>query len=408
MNQTEETKNKTFKKIPGCDLGTTNSAIAFSVDGSNVEVITNEIGGRTTPSLIYFSPNGQIIIGENARKFMQTQPERVVYEVKRLIGRKYDDPSVQEFIKKSTYKIIKGPQGEAFVQVGQQEYSPIQLSAYILQEMKKIAQNRLPNQPICEIVITVPAHFNDAQRQATKDAGEVAGLKVERIINEPTAAALAYRLDKEKKETIAVFDLGGGTFDISIIEIDEGVFTVKATNGDTWLGGSDFDARIVQWLINKTREKLGIDLQKDNLALQRFKNEAVAAKHQLSKEEVYEFNLPFLAVDESTKAPLHLQAKLLRKEFEDIISDLLQKMVKPCQQCLKDAGTQRVDKVILVGGMSRVPAVQKVAETVFKLKPDKSVNPDEAVAIGAAIQGSVLTGSSKDVLLLMLTLYQLV
>lgn len=401
MNDEKEKNKKMFKKIPGCDLGTTNSAVAVFSSNNQVEVIANERGGRTTPSLIYFSPDGQIIVGDNARKYMETQPERVVYEIKRLIGRRYDDPNVQEFMKKCSYKIVCGASGEALAKIDQKEYSPVQLSAFILKEMKKIYQNYFPEQSVCEMVVTVPAHFNDAQRQATKDAGTVAGLKIERMINEPTAAAMAYGLDKnEGKELIAVFDLGGGTFDISIIEIENGVFSVKSTNGDTWLGGADFDAKLVQWLITKAKEKLNVDLSKDNLALQRFKNEAVVIKHHLSQAESYDINLVFITFDEKTKDPLNLQLKILRREFEDICDDLLQKMIKPCRQCLEDAKVDKVDKVLLVGGMTRMPAVQKIAKEIFKMEPNKSVNPDEAVAIGAAVQGSVLTGESRDILLI--------
>lgn len=399
MNQ-EENK-KIFKKIPGIDLGTTNSVASIIDVNNNPEVVVNESGSRITPSLVYFSKDGKIIVGEGARKYMNTEPDRVIYEAKRLIGRKYDEPAVREFAKKCSYKIVRGINGEASIKVGEKEYSPVQISAFILGEIKKTLQKRLPNQTINEVVITVPAYFNDAQRQATKDAGMVAGLKVERIINEPTAAAFAYGMNKgDKKEVAAVFDLGGGTFDVSIIELETGVVNVKATHGDSLLGGHDFDIRIVNFLINKAKEKLGVDLSEDILALQRFKEEAVLAKHHLSRADSYEFNLAYLSFNKRTNEPMHLQTKILKQEFEDLVSDLLERLVAPCQKCLKDSELERVDKVLLVGGMTRMPAVQRVARKIFNLEPDQTVNPDEAVAIGAAVQGSVLSGQNQDILLL--------
>ncbi|RLB79856.1 MAG: molecular chaperone DnaK [Deltaproteobacteria bacterium] len=388
-------------KIIGIDLGTTNSCVAV-MEGGDPVVIAKAEGRRTTPSMVAFTDSGERLVGQAAKRQAVTNPENTIFGVKRLIGRKYDSKEVQEDIKVLPYKIVKAPNGDAWVRVRGKDYSPSEISAMILQKMKQTAEDYL-GEKVTEAVITVPAYFNDSQRQATKDAGRIAGLKVERIINEPTAAALAYGLDKKGDRKIAVFDLGGGTFDISILEIGEGVFEVKATNGDTHLGGEDFDLRIIDYLADEFMKDQGIDLRKDRMALQRLKEAAEKAKCELSGAMETDINLPFITADAS--GPKHLNMKLTRAKLEALVDDLIEKVVEPCNIALKDAGltADQIDEVILVGGMTRMPKVQQKVKEIFGKEPSKGVNPDEVVAIGAAIQGGVLRGEVKDVLLLDVT-----
>ncbi|HET7888830.1 MAG TPA: molecular chaperone DnaK [Bradyrhizobium sp.] len=388
-------------KVIGIDLGTTNSCVAV-MDGKNAKVIENAEGMRTTPSIVAFSDDGERLVGQPAKRQAVTNPERTFFAVKRLVGRRYDDPMVEKDKKLVPYKIVKASNGDAWVEADGKTYSPSQISAFILQKMKETAEAHL-GQKVEQAVITVPAYFNDAQRQATKDAGKIAGLEVLRIINEPTAAALAYGLDKTKSGTIAVYDLGGGTFDISILEIGDGVFEVKSTNGDTFLGGEDFDMRLVGYLADEFQKEQGINLRNDKLALQRLKEAAEKAKIELSSTTQTEINLPFITADQT--GPKHLTMKLTRAKFEALVDDLIQKTIEPCRKALKDAGLTagEVGEVVLVGGMTRMPKVQEVVKQLFGKEPHKGVNPDEVVAIGAAIQAGVLQGDVKDVLLLDVT-----
>src|SRR4051812_7522826 len=392
---------RTMGKVIGIDLGTTNSCVAV-MDGKNAKVIENSEGMRTTPSIVAVTDDGERLVGQPAKRQAVTNPERTFFAVKRLIGRRYDDPMVEKDKKLVPYKIVKASNGDAWVEADGQTYSPSQVSAFILQKMKETAEAHL-GQKVDQAVITVPAYFNDAQRQATKDAGKIAGLEVLRIINEPTAAALAYGLDKTKAGTIAVYDLGGGTFDISILEIGDGVFEVKSTNGDTFLGGEDFDMRLVGYLADEFQKEQGINLRNDKLALQRLKEAAEKAKIELSSTTQTEINLPFITADQT--GPKHLTMKLTRAKFEALVDDLVQKTVEPCRKALKDAGltAAEIGEVVLVGGMSRMPKVQEVVKQLFGKEPHKGVNPDEVVAIGAAIQAGVLQGDVKDVLLLDVT-----
>jgi molecular chaperone DnaK len=390
-----------MSKVIGIDLGTTNSCVAV-MEGKTPRVIENAEGMRTTPSIVAFTDDGERLVGQPAKRQAVTNPERTIFAVKRLIGRRYDDPTVEKDKKLVPYKITKASNGDAWVEVDGKTYSPSQISAFILQKMKETAEAHL-GQKVEQAVITVPAYFNDAQRQATKDAGKIAGLEVLRIINEPTAAALAYGLDKQKQGTIAVYDLGGGTFDVSVLEIGDGVFEVKSTNGDTFLGGEDFDMRLVGYLADEFQKEQGIDLRLDKLALQRLKEAAEKAKIELSSTTQTEINLPFITADAS--GPKHLTMKLTRAKFEALVDDLIQKTVEPCRKALKDAGlsASEIGEVILVGGMTRMPKVQEVVKQLFGKEPHKGVNPDEVVAIGAAIQAGVLQGDVKDVLLLDVT-----
>src|ERR1700760_4635586 len=388
-------------KVIGIDLGTTNSCVAV-MDGKNAKVIENAEGMRTTPSIVAFSDDGERLVGQPAKRQAVTNPERTFFAVKRLIGRRYDDPMVEKDKKLVPYKIVKASNGDAWVEADGKTYSPSQVSAFILQKMKETAEAHL-GQKVDQAVITVPAYFNDAQRQATKDAGKIAGLEVLRIINEPTAAALAYGLDKTKAGTIAVYDLGGGTFDVSILEIGDGVFEVKSTNGDTFLGGEDFDMRLVSYLADEFQKEQGINLRNDKLALQRLKEAAEKAKIELSSTTQTEINLPFITADQT--GPKHLTMKLTRSKFEALVDDLVQKTIEPCRKALKDAGLTagEIGEVVLVGGMTRMPKIQEVVKQFFGKEPHKGVNPDEVVAIGAAIQAGVLQGDVKDVLLLDVT-----
>jgi molecular chaperone DnaK len=388
-------------KVIGIDLGTTNSCVAV-MDGKTAKVIENAEGMRTTPSIVAVTDDGERLVGQPAKRQAVTNPERTFFAVKRLIGRRYDDPMVEKDKKLVPYKIVKASNGDAWVEADGKTYSPSQVSAFILQKMKETAEAHL-GQKVDQAVITVPAYFNDAQRQATKDAGKIAGLEVLRIINEPTAAALAYGLDKTKSGTIAVYDLGGGTFDVSILEIGDGVFEVKSTNGDTFLGGEDFDMRLVSYLADEFQKEQGINLRNDKLALQRLKEAAEKAKIELSSTTQTEINLPFITADQT--GPKHLTMKLTRAKFEALVDDLVQKTVEPCRKALKDAGltAAEIGEVVLVGGMSRMPKVQEVVKQLFGKEPHKGVNPDEVVAIGAAIQAGVLQGDVKDVLLLDVT-----
>src|SRR5512141_1064636 len=388
-------------KVIGIDLGTTNSCVAV-MEGKSPRVIENAEGMRTTPSIVAFTDDGERLVGQPAKRQAVTNPEKTIFAVKRLIGRRYDDPMVEKDKKLVPYKIAKAANGDAWVEEEGKSYSPSQISGFILQKMKETAEAYL-GQKVDQAVITVPAYFNDAQRQATKDAGKIAGLEVLRIINEPTAAALAYGLDKQKTGTIAVYDLGGGTFDISILEIGDGVFEVKSTNGDTFLGGEDFDMRLVNYLADEFQKEQGIDLRRDKLALQRLKESAEKAKIELSSTTQTEVNLPFITADAS--GPKHLTMKLTRAKFEALVDDLVQKTVQPCKQAIKDAGISaaQINEVVLVGGMTRMPKVQEVVKQLFGKEPHKGVNPDEVVAIGAAIQAGVLQGDVKDVLLLDVT-----
>ncbi len=388
-------------KVIGIDLGTTNSCVAV-MEGTTPKVIENAEGARTTPSIVAFTDDGERLVGQPAKRQAVTNPERTFFAIKRLIGRTFDDPMTKKDMSLVPYKIIKAANGDAWVQADGKQYSPSQISAFILQKMKETAEAYL-GQPVSQAVITVPAYFNDAQRQATKDAGKIAGLEVLRIINEPTAAALAYGLDKKGSGTIAVYDLGGGTFDVSILEIGDGVFEVKSTNGDTFLGGEDFDNRIVDYLNDEFKKETGIDLKKDKLALQRLKEAAEKAKIELSSATQTEINLPYITADAS--GPKHLTLKLTRAKLEALVDDLIQKTVEPCRKALKDAGLTAgdINEVVLVGGMTRMPKVQEVVKNFFGKEPHKGVNPDEVVAIGAAVQAGVLQGDVKDVLLLDVT-----
>jgi len=388
-------------KVIGIDLGTTNSCVAV-MDGKNPKVIENAEGARTTPSMVAFSNDGERLVGQPAKRQAVTNPEGTLFAVKRLIGRRYDDPMVEKDKHLVPYKIIKADNGDAWVEVHGDKYSPSQVSAMILQKMKETAESYL-GETVTQAVITVPAYFNDSQRQATKDAGKIAGLEVLRIINEPTAAALAYGLDKKNTGTIAVYDLGGGTFDISVLEIGDGVFEVKSTNGDTFLGGEDFDMRLVDYLADEFKKEQGIDLRSDKLALQRLKEAAEKAKIELSSATQTEINLPFITADAS--GPKHLTLKLTRAKLEAIVDDLIAKTIEPCRQALKDAGVTaaQIDEVVLVGGMTRMPKVIETVKNFFGKEPHKGVNPDEVVAMGAAIQAGVLQGDVKDVLLLDVT-----
>jgi molecular chaperone DnaK len=388
-------------KVIGIDLGTTNSCVAIMESG-DPNVLANAEGSRTTPSVVAFTESGERLVGQIARRQAITNPENTISAVKRLIGRRVDDPLVQKAASLLPYKIVKADNGDAWVEIRGKRYSPAEISAFILQKMKQSAEDYL-GEKVTEAVITVPAYFNDSQRQATKDAGRIAGLNVLRIINEPTAASLAYGLDKKKDEKIAVFDLGGGTFDISILELGDGVFEVKATNGDTFLGGEDFDQRIIDYLADEFKKDQGIDLRKDRMALQRLKEAAEKAKCELSSSMETDINLPFITADQ--QGPKHLNMKVTRSKLEALCADLIDRMEGPCRQALKDAGLSASDihEVILVGGMTRMPAVQERVKKIFGKEPHKGVNPDEVVAVGAAIQGAVLTGEVKDVLLLDVT-----
>ncbi|MFL5192243.1 MAG: molecular chaperone DnaK, partial [Microvirga sp.] len=388
-------------KVIGIDLGTTNSCVAV-MEGTTPKVIENAEGARTTPSIVAFTDEGERLVGQPAKRQAVTNPSRTFFAIKRLIGRTFDDPMTKKDMGLVPYHIIKGPNGDAWVEADGKQYSPSQISAFTLQKMKETAESYL-GQPVTQAVITVPAYFNDAQRQATKDAGRIAGLEVLRIINEPTAAALAYGLDKKQSGMIAVYDLGGGTFDVSVLEIGDGVFEVKSTNGDTFLGGEDFDMRLVEYLAAEFKKEQGIDLTKDKLALQRLKEAAEKAKIELSSASQTEINLPYITADAS--GPKHLALKLSRAKFEQLVDDLVQKTIEPCRKALKDAGISAgdIDEVVLVGGMTRMPKIQEVVKTFFGKEPHKGVNPDEVVAIGAAIQAGVLQGDVKDVLLLDVT-----
>ncbi len=390
-----------MSKVIGIDLGTTNSCVAV-MDGKDAKVIENAEGTRTTPSMVAFADSGERLVGQPAKRQAVTNPEKTLYAIKRLIGRRFDDPVTEKDKKIVPYNIIKGDNGDAWVKVDDDNYSPSQISAFILQKMKETAESYL-GEKVEQAVITVPAYFNDSQRQATKDAGKIAGLEVLRIINEPTAAALAYGLEKKESGTIVVYDLGGGTFDVSILEIGDGVFEVKSTNGDTFLGGEDFDNRIVDYLADEFKKENTIDLRQDRLALQRLKEAAEKAKIELSSTTQTEVNLPFITADQS--GPKHLNIKLSRSKLESLVEDLVERTIAPCKNALKDAGISagEIDEVIMVGGMTRMPKVVETVKNFFGREPHKGVNPDEVVAIGAAIQGGVLKGDVKDVLLLDVT-----
>ncbi|MFN3954092.1 MAG: molecular chaperone DnaK [Pararhodobacter sp.] len=389
-------------KVIGIDLGTTNSCVAI-MDGSQPRVIENSEGARTTPSIVGFTESERLV-GQPAKRQAVTNPTNTIFAVKRLIGRRLGDAEVEKDKKLVPYKIVDGGNGDAWVEVRGEKYSPSQVSAFILQKMKETAESYL-GEPVTQAVITVPAYFNDAQRQATKDAGKIAGLEVLRIINEPTAAALAYGLDKKETKTIAVYDLGGGTFDITILEIDDGLFEVKSTNGDTFLGGEDFDMRIVNYLADEFKKEHGVDLSLDKMALQRLKEAAEKAKIELSSSQQTEINQPFISMDKNTGQPLHMVMKLTRAKLESLVGDLIKKSLKPCEAALKDAGLSKgdIDEVILVGGMTRMPKVLEEVGKFFGKEPHKGVNPDEVVAMGAAIQAGVLQGDVKDVVLLDVT-----
>jgi molecular chaperone DnaK len=388
-------------RVIGIDLGTTNSCVAV-MEGGKPKVVENAEGARTTPSIVAFTKDGERLVGQPAKRQAVTNPNNTVFAVKRLIGRRFDDPVTKKDTELVPYSITRGPNGDAWVSAGGKDYSPSQISAFTLQKMKETAEAYL-GEPVTQAVITVPAYFNDAQRQATKDAGQIAGLEVLRIINEPTAAALAYGLEKQDGKTIAVYDLGGGTFDISILEIGDGVFEVKSTNGDTFLGGEDFDAKIVDWLADEFKKQEGIDLRGDRLALQRLKEAAERAKIELSSAQTTEVNLPFITADQN--GPKHLVKSLSRAELERLVGDLVQRTLEPCRKALADAGIKAEDiaEVVLVGGMTRMPRVREVVKDFFGKEPHTGVNPDEVVAMGAAIQAGVLQGDVKDVLLLDVT-----
>jgi molecular chaperone DnaK len=387
--------------IIGIDLGTTNSCVAY-MDGKTSKVVENSEGARTTPSIVAITKTGERLVGQAAKRQAVTNPNNTFFAIKRLIGRRFDDPLTKKDQGLVPYKIVKGDTGDAWVEADGQKYSPSQISAFTLQKMKETAESHL-GEPVTQAVITVPAYFNDAQRQATRDAGKIAGLEVLRIINEPTAAALAYGMDKKNSGIIAVYDLGGGTFDVSILEIGDGVFEVKSTNGDTFLGGEDFDNRIVEHLAAEFKKEQGIDLKNDTLALQRLKEAAEKAKIELSSASQTDVNLPFITADQN--GPKHLNVTITRAKLEALVEDLLQRTVEPCKAALKDAGltASQIDEVILVGGMTRMPKVQEIVKNFFGKEPHKGVNPDEVVAIGASIQGGVLKGDVKDVLLLDVT-----
>ena len=389
-------------KVIGIDLGTTNSCVAI-MDGSQPRVIENAEGARTTPSIVAFS-DSEKLVGQPAKRQAVTNPTNTVFGVKRLIGRRVDDSNLEKDKKNLPFNVIDGGNGDAWVEAQGEKYSPSQISAFILQKMKETAEGYL-GEDVSQAVITVPAYFNDAQRQATKDAGKIAGLEVLRIINEPTAAALAYGLDKNESKTIAVYDLGGGTFDVTILEIDDGLFEVKSTNGDTFLGGEDFDMRIVNYLADEFKKENGVDLTKDKMALQRLKEAAEKAKIELSSASQTEINQPFISMDSSTGQPLHMVIKLTRAKLESLVGDLIKASIKPCQAALKDAGlsTSDIDEIVLVGGMTRMPKVMEEVSKFFGKEPHKGVNPDEVVAMGAAIQAGVLQGDVKDVVLLDVT-----
>ncbi len=393
--------SKTMAKVIGIDLGTTNSCVAV-MDGGKPKVIENSEGARTTPSIVAFAKDGERLIGQPAKRQAVTNPDNTVSAVKRLIGRRFDDPMTKKDMELVPYTIVKGSNGDAWVEAGGEKYSPSQISAFTLQKMKETAEAYL-GEKVTQAVITVPAYFNDAQRQATKDAGQIAGLEVLRIINEPTAAALAYGLDKDENKTIAVYDLGGGTFDISILEVGDGVFEVKSTNGDTFLGGEDFDSKLVEFLAEDFNKAEGIDLTKDKLALQRLKEAAEKAKIELSSAQTTEVNLPFITADQN--GPKHLVKPISRADLERLVDGLIQRTLEPCKKALKDAGLDKggIDEVVLVGGMTRMPKVREVVQNFFGKEPHTGVNPDEVVAMGAAIQGGVLQGDVKDVLLLDVT-----
>ncbi|WP_187335851.1 molecular chaperone DnaK [Novosphingopyxis iocasae] len=388
-------------KVIGIDLGTTNSCVAV-MDGGKPKVIENAEGARTTPSIVAFAKDNERLVGQPAKRQAVTNPDKTLFAIKRLIGRRFDDPLTKKDMELVPYDIVKGPNGDAWVEAGGEKYSPSQVSAFILQKMKETAESYL-GEKVEQAVITVPAYFNDAQRQATKDAGKIAGLEVLRIINEPTAAALAYGLDKEENKTIAVYDLGGGTFDISILEVGDGVFEVKSTNGDTFLGGEDFDSKVVEFLADEFKKAEGIDLRGDKLALQRLKEAAEKAKIELSSAQTTEVNLPFITADQN--GPKHLVKTISRSDLEKMVDDLIQRTLEPCKKALKDAGVDKggIDEVVMVGGMTRMPKVRKVVEDFFGKEPHTGVNPDEVVAMGAAIQAGVLQGDVKDVLLLDVT-----
>ena len=392
-------------KVIGIDLGTTNSCVAV-MDGGKPKVIENSEGARTTPSIVAFTKDGERLIGQPAKRQAVTNPDNTIFAVKRLIGRRYDDPMTQKDMALVPYKIAKGKNGDAWVEAGGTDYSPSQVSAFTLQKMKETAESYL-GETVTQAVITVPAYFNDAQRQATKDAGQIAGLEVLRIINEPTAAALAYGLDKNDGKTIAVYDLGGGTFDVSILEIGDGVFEVKSTNGDTFLGGEDFDSKLVEYLADKFKAKEGLDLKTDRLALQRLKEAAEKAKIELSSAQTTEINLPFITarMEGGATTPLHLVETITRSDLERLVSDLIQRTLEPCRKAMADAGisVSQIDDVVLVGGMTRMPKVREAVKDFFGKEPHTGVNPDEVVAMGAAIQAGVLQGDVKDVLLLDVT-----
>ncbi len=394
-----------MSKIIGIDLGTTNSCVAV-MEGGKPKVIENSEGARTTPSIVAFTKDGERLIGQPAKRQAVTNPDNTLFAIKRLIGRRFDDPTTKKDMEIVPYDIVKGKNGDAWVEAGGEEYSPSQISAFILQKMKETAESYL-GETVTKAVITVPAYFNDAQRQATKDAGQIAGLEVERIINEPTAAALAYGMDKEDGKTIAVYDLGGGTFDVSILEIGDGVFEVKSTNGDTFLGGEDFDNAIVEYLAEQFKSKENMDLRTDKLALQRLKEAAEKAKIELSSSQSTEVNLPFITarMEGGSSTPLHLVETISRSKLEQLVGDLIKRTLDPCKKALEDAGVSKddIDEVILVGGMTRMPKVREVVEEFFGSKPHTGVNPDEVVAMGAAIQAGVLQGDVKDVLLLDVT-----
>jgi molecular chaperone DnaK len=390
-----------MSKVIGIDLGTTNSCVAI-MEGGDPTVITNSEGSRITPSVVAFSESGERLVGQIARRQAVTNPENTIFAIKRLIGRRYEDVEVQKAMKVLPYRIVKADNGDAWVEIRGKKYSPAEISAFILQKMKQTAEDYL-GEKVTEAVITVPAYFNDSQRQATKDAGRIAGLEVKRIINEPTAAALAYGLDKKKDEKIAVFDLGGGTFDISVLEVGDGVFEVKSTNGDTFLGGEDFDQRVIDYLADEFKKDQGIDLRNDRMALQRLKEASEKAKIELSSSVETDINLPFITADAS--GPKHLNLKLSRAKLEALCADLFDRLDGPCITALKDAGlsTKEIDEVVLVGGMTRMPAVQARVKKLFGKEPHRGVNPDEVVAVGAGVQGGVLKGEVKDVLLLDVT-----
>ncbi|SDG22341.1 molecular chaperone DnaK [Limimonas halophila] len=390
-----------MSKVIGIDLGTTNSCVAV-MEGQQAKVIENAEGNRTTPSMVAFTDEGERLIGQAAKRQAVTNPTNTLFAIKRLIGRRFDDPTTKKDMDQVPYKIVEADNGDAWVEAQGEKYSPSQISAFILQKMKETAENYL-GETVEKAVITVPAYFNDSQRQATKDAGRIAGLEVERIINEPTAASLAYGLDKKQTGTVGVFDLGGGTFDISILEIGDGVFEVKATNGDTFLGGEDFDQRLIDYLADEFKKEQGIDLRQDKLSLQRLKEAAEKAKIELSGAQQTEINLPFITADQT--GPKHLNMKLTRAKLESLVEDLVQRTIDPCKQALKDAGMSagEIDEIILVGGMTRMPKIQEQVKQFFGKEPHKGVNPDEVVAMGAAIQSGVLQGDVKDVLLLDVT-----